>query len=80
MPRRAACSAALPTAYLLSRPAAARPPPAQNSAPGAEEAFKRVGMAVATLTDDDKKAHYDRYGVDENGGGGAPGGGGDNQG
>jgi len=33
-------------------------------------------MAMATLNDEDKRAHYDRYGVDENGGGGAPGGGG----
>lgn len=42
--------------------------PDKNSAPGAEEAFKRVGAAYATLSDAEKRAAYDRYGDEgENG-------------
>lgn len=36
--------------------------PDKNSAPGAEDAFKAVGKAFATLSDPDKRAHYDRFG------------------
>eukprot|EP00937_MAST-01D_sp_MAST-1D-sp2_P007169 g7169.t1 len=36
--------------------------PDKNTAPGAEEAFKLVGEAFATLSDEDKRAFYDRWG------------------
>lgn len=36
--------------------------PDKNSAPGADEAFKRVGHAVAVLTDAQKRREYDLYG------------------
>lgn len=36
--------------------------PDKNSAPGAEDAFKAVGKAFTTLSDPDKRAHYDRFG------------------
>jgi DnaJ homolog subfamily B member 12 len=47
--------------------------PDKNSAPGADEAFKAIGLAYATLSDDQKRAIYDRYGdedPDNRGGGG----------
>lgn len=36
--------------------------PDKNSAPHADEAFKAVGLAYATLSDTQKRAIYDRYG------------------
>lgn len=39
--------------------------PDKNKAPGASEAFKAVGNAVATLTDPEKRKSYDLYGADE---------------
>jgi DnaJ family protein B protein 12 len=53
--------------------------PDKNSAPKADEAFKAVGLAYATLSDPQKRTIYDRYGEedpDNRGGGGMrPGGG-----
>lgn len=37
----------------------------KNRAPGAVEAFKAVGNAVAILTDAEKRKSYDLYGSDE---------------
>ena len=50
--------------------------PDKNSAPGAEDAFKAVGKALSTLSDPQKRAHYDKYGNDSptNRGGGFRGG------
>ena len=48
--------------------------PDKNSAPHADEAFKAVGLAYATLSDPQKRSIYDRYGEedpDQRGGGGA---------
>ncbi|KAF6208656.1 hypothetical protein GE061_017114 [Apolygus lucorum] len=39
--------------------------PDKNKAPGAAEAFKAVGNAVAILTDVEKRKQYDMYGNDE---------------
>ncbi|KAH1010819.1 hypothetical protein HUJ05_005062 [Dendroctonus ponderosae] len=39
--------------------------PDKNRAPGADEAFKAVGNAVAVLTDVEKRKRYDLYGNDE---------------
>jgi hypothetical protein len=39
--------------------------PDKNRAPHAEEAFKCIGLAFATLSDRDKRRHYDTYGDDE---------------
>ena len=53
--------------------------PDKNSAPHADEAFKAVGLAYATLSDEQKRTIYDRYGdedPDNRGGGMRPGGGG----
>jgi len=53
--------------------------PDKNSAPHADEAFKAVGLAYATLSDPQKRTIYDRYGdedPDNVGGGMRPGGGG----
>ncbi len=53
--------------------------PDKNAAPHADEAFKAVGLAYATLSDSQKRAIYDRYGdedPDNRGGGGGGGGGG----
>lgn len=53
--------------------------PDKNSAPHADEAFKAVGLAYATLSDSQKRTIYDRYGEedpDNRGGGMARGGGG----
>lgn len=38
--------------------------PDKNRAPGAVEAFKAVGNAVAVLTDPNKRKEYDLYGAD----------------
>mmetsp|Transcript_21210 Transcript_21210/g.43455 ORF Transcript_21210/g.43455 Transcript_21210/m.43455 type:complete len:461 (-) Transcript_21210:1592-2974(-) len=55
--------------------------PDKNSAPHADEAFKAVGLAYATLSDPQKRTIYDRYGEEDpdnrgggGGGGGFPGG------
>ena len=48
--------------------------PDKNPHPQADEAFKAVGLAYATLSDSQKRAIYDRYGEedpDNRGGGGA---------
>jgi len=52
--------------------------PDKNSAPHADEAFKAVGLAYATLSDSQKRSIYDRYGEEDpdNRGGGARGPGG----
>lgn len=39
--------------------------PDKNSAPHADEAFKAVGLAYATLSDSQKRAVYDRYGDED---------------
>lgn len=39
--------------------------PDKNKAPGAAEAFKAIGNAVAILTDVEKRKQYDMYGPDE---------------
>uniref|UniRef100_A0A7S1BJR3 J domain-containing protein n=2 Tax=Corethron hystrix TaxID=216773 RepID=A0A7S1BJR3_9STRA len=39
--------------------------PDKNSAPGADEAFKAVGLAYATLSDGNKRAVYDRTGEED---------------
>ena len=38
--------------------------PDVNKAPDAEERFKELGKAYETLSDDNKRATYDRYGED----------------
>jgi len=43
--------------------------PDKNKAPEAEEAFKTVNTAFQTLSDVNKRAHYDAYGEDEPNGG-----------
>ena len=50
--------------------------PDKNSAPHADEAFKALGLAYATLSDKQKRTIYDRYGDEDpdNRGGGAGGG------
>ena len=39
--------------------------PDKNSAPHADEAFKAVGLAYATLSDTQKRTIYDRYGDED---------------
>lgn len=39
--------------------------PDKNKTPGAAEAFKAIGNAVATLTDPEKRKQYDLYGSEE---------------
>lgn len=39
--------------------------PDKNKCPGSEEAFKKLGKAVACLTDAEKKSVYDKYGDEE---------------
>lgn len=51
--------------------------PDKNSAPQADDAFKALGLAYATLSDPQKRTIYDRYGdedPDNRGGGGGGGG------
>lgn len=50
--------------------------PDKNSAPGAEDAFKAIGLAYATLSDEQKRTIYDRYGDEDPDNHGASGGGG----
>ncbi|KAI8816154.1 uncharacterized protein EV422DRAFT_328380 [Fimicolochytrium jonesii] len=56
--------------------------PDKCGAPGTDDAFKAIGHAFAVLGDADKKAKYDRFGIDSDssraGGGGGGGGGGMN--
>jgi len=50
--------------------------PDKNSAPQADDAFKALGLAYATLSDREKRTIYDRYGdedPDNRGGGGGGG-------
>ena len=47
--------------------------PDKCSAPGADEAFKKVSRAFKILSDPDERAHYDRYGEADNSIGGAAG-------
>ena len=57
--------------------------PDKNSAPKADDAFKALGLAYATLSDPQKRTIYDRYGEedpDNRGGGGGGGFGGGGQG
>jgi len=46
--------------------------PDKNRAPSAQEAFKKVGTAYATLSDPSKRKHYDMFGTEMNSGGGGP--------
>lgn len=39
--------------------------PDKNNAPGAAEAFKAIGNAVAVLTDSKKRMQYDMYGAED---------------
>ncbi|KAJ1951502.1 Chaperone protein dnaJ [Linderina macrospora] len=41
--------------------------PDKNTAPGADEAFKLVAQAFTVLSDADKRAYYDRYGIEARG-------------
>lgn len=50
--------------------------PDKNSAPHADEAFKAVGLAYATLSDAQKRTIYDRYGEEDPDNRGSRGGGG----
>lgn len=45
--------------------------PDKNSAPSAQDAFKRLGHAYATLSDAEKRKDYDRFGEDGPNGGGS---------
>lgn len=55
-------SGAITSAY---RKLAVKLHPDKNSAPGATDAFKKVKTAYECLNDDQKRAHYDRFGVEE---------------
>ncbi|KER25366.1 hypothetical protein T265_07166 [Opisthorchis viverrini] len=39
--------------------------PDKNRAPGATEAFKKIGTALSVLTDPEKRRRYDQYGTEE---------------
>jgi len=52
--------------------------PDKNRAPGADEAFKSISRAFNTLSDADKRAHYDRFGADDRSPASSGGGGGGN--
>ena len=39
--------------------------PDKNRAPGATEAFKKIGTALSVLTDTEKRRRYDQYGTEE---------------
>jgi DnaJ homolog subfamily B member 12 len=71
---RSADDAAIKKAY---RKLSLKVHPDKNSAPQADEAFKAVGLAYATLSDPQKRTIYDRYGEEDpdnrgGGGGGGP--------
>lgn len=38
--------------------------PDRNYAPGADDAFKKVGAAFLTLSDEERRAHYNQFGTD----------------
>lgn len=59
---RDADEAALKRSY---RKLALRLHPDRNQAPGADEAFKRVSTAFVTLSDPQRRAHYDQFGTDD---------------
>jgi hypothetical protein len=67
---RTADDAAIKRAY---RKLSLKVHPDKNSAPHADEAFKALGLAYATLSDPQKRTIYDRYGEEDpdNRGGGA---------
>ena len=48
--------------------------PDKNRAPGADEAFKKVGQAYGCLSNESKRRHYDMFGAESMNGGGFPGG------
>lgn len=76
--RKDATDADLKKAY---RKLALKCHPDKNTAPNADEAFKALGLAYATLSDPQKRCVYDKYGdedPDSRGGGGRPGFGGAN--
>lgn len=41
--------------------------PDKNQAPGADEAFKMISVAVSVLGDEEKRRNFDRFGVSSNG-------------
>ena len=47
------------------RKLALRVHPDKNRAPEAIDAFKKVGQAYATLSDDSKRKHYDMFGTEK---------------